>query len=112
MSTPSAFICMNWMRKVKAPSPSSQTILSLFRFCVARQVFQIGFNSGVGVFTCVFLAPVDDGGGPDTLHDPVINRAFWTSIEQDICDVITNRQSRVRRLWGLLCRDQNECPSL
>jgi hypothetical protein len=94
------------MRKAKVLSPLNRDGLSLFRYGVARQFFQVPFYRGVRVFKCVFLAPVDDGGRPDTLHDPVIDRAVWANVEQDICDVITDRQSRVRRLWSLLCRDQ------
>ena len=61
----------------------------------------------MGVFKRILLTPLNDGSRTDPLHYPMIDRAIWTSIEQDVGDVVTNRQSRIRRLGSLLCRSQS-----
>lgn len=58
------------------------------------------------LFEGIFLPPLNDGGRADPLHNPMVNRAIWTRIKQDVCNVIANGESRIGRLGGLLCRYQ------
>jgi len=55
-----------------------------------RQILQIRRNGRVSVLKGVFLAPLNNGGRADPLHDPMINGAVWAGIQQDIGDVIAN----------------------
>ena len=89
----------------------SKDELSLFLVCIV-EVCQASGNRGVCILKGVFLAPMDDGGRAYTLHDPVVNSAVSTRVQQDVCDVIADRQSRIWRFWGLFCRDQWTRPLL
>ncbi len=72
------------------------------------QSFQIGRDGGIGVLKRVFLAPLNDGGRADPLHDPMINSAVWASVQQDVGDVVANRESRIGWLGSQLRRDQEK----
>ena len=79
--------------------------LGFFLVCIV-EVFQVSRNSGISVFKGVFLAPMDDGGRAYPLHDPVVNGAVRTRVQQDVSEVIADRQPRIWRFRSLFYRDQ------
>ena len=89
----------------------SKEDLSFFLICIV-EVCQASGNRGVCILKGVFLAPMDDGGRAYALHDPVVNGAVRTRVQQDVCDVIADRQSRIWGFWRLFCRDQWTRPML
>src|ERR1041385_3541943 len=72
------------------------------------QFFQVGRDSGVAVLKRVFLTPLNDGSRADPLYDPVIDRAVWASVQQNVGDVVANRESRIGWLRSHLSRDQGK----
>src|SRR6476646_7857669 len=84
---------------------SAVCYLGFFLVCIV-ELRQASRNRGVCIFKGVFLAPMDDGGRAYALHDPVVNGAVRTRVQQDVCNVIADRQSRIRGFWSLFCRDQ------
>lgn len=81
-------------------------LLQLGFFFGMGQSFQIGRDGGIGVLKRIFLAPLNDGGRADPLHNPMIDRAVWASVQQDVGNIAANRESRIRWLGGQLRSDQ------
>jgi hypothetical protein len=53
---------------------------------------------------------LNDGGRTNPLYDPMIKSAVWPSVQQDVSNIVANRQSRVGWLRSLLSDDQMEHP--
>ena len=47
----------------------------------------------------MFLAPLQDFGGAHSLYDPVINLALMTGIENDVRDIVPEREPGIRGVF-------------
>jgi len=55
---------------------------------ICGEIPEASFGCYFGLFEGVFLAPVNDSCGADTLHNPVEYPGALTRIEQNVCKII------------------------
>ena len=58
--------------------------------------FETNSRFALGVFKGILLAPMEDLRGAYSLHDPVIDVPMMAGVEEDVRDIVRERESGIR----------------
>ena len=65
------------------------------------ELTEITFGGGFSFGECALLAPLQDFGGTDSLHNPVINGGRMSAVHENVGNVVADPKAGVRRFVSL-----------